>query len=194
MKNRSGFTLIELLIVVAIIGILAAIAVPNFLNAQLKAKVARVRADLQAIDTALNSYMLDNNAFPPMKFPTSGYTYPWNTVPNTLTTPISYISSARIIDPFRSDDQFFTRIQGETAEAYGYNNIRNLTLTSAGFDARDLRAYGEWRLFSAGPDSKLQPFEPYDSSNGLVSCGDVLRTQRSSAGLKLGTTARPLCQ
>ena len=63
----------------------------------------------------------------------------------------------------------------------------------SGFDKRDLRAYGEWRLYSAGPDKGLQPFEPYDGSNGLTSCGDLLRTQRSQGGFKLNTTSRPVC-
>ncbi|RJP35361.1 MAG: prepilin-type N-terminal cleavage/methylation domain-containing protein [Candidatus Omnitrophota bacterium] len=61
---RKGFTLIELLIVVAIIGILAAIAVPNFLNAQTRAKVARCKADLKAIGMALEQYFLDKNDYP----------------------------------------------------------------------------------------------------------------------------------
>ena len=64
--NRAwlGFTLIELLIVVAIIGILAAIAVPNFLNAQMRAKIARVIADQKAVQSALEQYFIDWNSSP----------------------------------------------------------------------------------------------------------------------------------
>ena len=63
MKRREllGFTLIELLIVVAIIGILAAIAVPNFLNAQTRARVARAEADLTNLAKSMDLYLLDNN-------------------------------------------------------------------------------------------------------------------------------------
>lgn len=61
---RKGFTLIELLIVVAIIAILAAIAVPNFLEAQTRAKVSRVKADLRSIATGIESYRIDNNSYP----------------------------------------------------------------------------------------------------------------------------------
>src|SRR5688572_6112143 len=59
-----AFTLIELLIVVAIIAILAAIAVPNFLEAQVRAKVSRVKADIRSMATAIESYAVDNNKYP----------------------------------------------------------------------------------------------------------------------------------
>ncbi|MBN2328245.1 MAG: prepilin-type N-terminal cleavage/methylation domain-containing protein [Candidatus Omnitrophica bacterium] len=61
---RNSFTLIELLIVVAIIGILAAIAMPNFLNAQVRAKVARAVSNMKSVQSALESYYLDIGSYP----------------------------------------------------------------------------------------------------------------------------------
>lgn len=61
---KKGFTLIELLIVVAIIAILAAIAVPNFLEAQVRAKVSRVKNDQRSLATGIESYYVDNNVYP----------------------------------------------------------------------------------------------------------------------------------
>ena len=61
---KKAFTLIELLIVVAIIAILAAIAVPNFLEAQTRSKVSRAKTDMRSLATAIESYMVDNNTYP----------------------------------------------------------------------------------------------------------------------------------
>ena len=64
MKNQKGFTLIELLIVVAIIGIIAAIAIPNLLNAIDRGKQKRTMADLRSMGTAVEEYSIDNNYYP----------------------------------------------------------------------------------------------------------------------------------
>ncbi len=61
MNRQKGFTLIELLIVVAIIGIIAAIAIPNLLNAIDRGKQKRTMADMRSVGTAIESYAVDNN-------------------------------------------------------------------------------------------------------------------------------------
>ena len=64
MRGQKGFTLIELLIVVAIIGIIAAIAIPNLLNAIDRGKQKRTMADIRSLGTAVESYAVDNNFYP----------------------------------------------------------------------------------------------------------------------------------
>lgn len=114
--KHHGFTLIELLIVVAIIAILAAIAVPNFLEAQTRSKVSRARADLRSVATGLESYAVDNNKYPPNlgqdggsnnydpQNLTNGYgsvrTQAWRAINPRITTPIAYMTSIPA-DPFK---------------------------------------------------------------------------------------------
>ena len=101
----KGFTLIELLIVVAIIAILAAIAVPNFLEAQTRSKVSRVKSDQRSLATAAEAYYVDWNAYPPNDNGTTGWA---DSVGGTeleyfvlpLSTPVAYITSALYPDPF----------------------------------------------------------------------------------------------
>lgn len=100
---KKGFTLIELLIVVAIIAILAAIAVPNFLEAQVRSKVSRAKSDIRTMATALESYAVDNNGYPPDITTTDGRTigagWYWY-VSHRLTSPTAYIGTNSLTDPF----------------------------------------------------------------------------------------------
>ena len=64
LKCKKGFTLIELLIVVAIIGILAAIAIPQFAAYRAKAYNAASESDLKNTKTSLESYFADNQCYP----------------------------------------------------------------------------------------------------------------------------------
>ncbi|AXA35129.1 MAG: prepilin-type N-terminal cleavage/methylation domain-containing protein [Candidatus Hydrogenedentota bacterium] len=91
-RRNSAFTLIELLIVVAIIAILAAIAVPNFLEAQTRSKVARCAADMRSLRTALESYAVDNNRYPETDLGTMTISQSGCGMLR-LTTPLAYITS-----------------------------------------------------------------------------------------------------
>ena len=113
LSHKKGFTLIELLIVVAIIAILAAIAIPNFLSAQIRAKVSREKNDERTMATAMESYFVDNNVYP--KDNDAGFdaqlsganvfapgTPEYSNAANgylSLTTPVAYLTSL-LSDPF----------------------------------------------------------------------------------------------
>ena len=64
MKNKKGFTLIELLVVIAIIGLLATLSVVALNNARLKSRDAKRVSDIKQIQTALELYFVDQNAYP----------------------------------------------------------------------------------------------------------------------------------
>lgn len=194
---KRAFTLIELLIVVAIIAILAAIAVPNFLEAQVRAKVSRVKADQRSLGLALECYALDNNG-----------KYPKILLPEFLTTPIAYMSTLPQ-DAFHGDD-----LRQKTRNTFLYVTLQK---PAAGWRAENLyldyyasnwpylsprparipdylgQPVAMWELKSTGPNRNskmtnnpsaslpgyINPGDDfslaYDSTNGTISNGDICR-------------------
>jgi len=160
-----AFTLIELLIVVAIIAILAAIAVPNFVEAQTRAKVSRVSTDMRALSTALESYRLENNGYPldqgtGLINPTGYYGMPKMMGLCPLSTPIGYMSAVPK-DPFIPPQDTFP-------QSYVYFCTGSY-LTYGPYAGRMI-----WQLSSVGPN-KIADFNflRYDPTNGTMSPGDI---------------------
>ena len=201
MKTRfaKGFTLIELLIVVAIIAILAAIAVPNFLEAQTRSKVSRSLADMRSIATALEAYRVDGNDYP---LDSNFYYEPWGRHPKPdpippppalflylLTTPVAYMTSVPS-SPFpnsndTSQPKAFYYDYVATDWIYTQNIFRPFLsqgIAKASFCGWVLASWGPDRHSSNGVYVIYSPriFETisggiYDATNGTISEGDIIR-------------------
>jgi prepilin-type N-terminal cleavage/methylation domain-containing protein len=189
---RPGFTLIELLIVVAIIAILAAIAVPNFLEAQTRAKIGRARADARSIATALEAYRVDALDYPEphtyIPFPDPGSIdtgfLDRTRIPSTLTTPVAYLTALppdvfAAGDPIGDGFHYLLRRERKspldplfTEVMMGEPNARFYILSlgpNVVFDA-------SVRTIVVEQGSGLAwRFAEYDATNGTVSAGDLIR-------------------
>lgn len=220
-SHKAGFTLIELLIVVAIIAILAAIAVPNFLEAQTRAKIARNMADFRTVTTGFEMYRVDHNIYPFdgyfHKNGANGYPTPTeynhNRISKNLTTPVAYLNTCVFPDPFNKNapppyywqyDNYkywlADSIYGTKYQAYKAGGQSPNPVTLAEFKVE----YGDFLLFAVGPDG-VDPgwaeggpehrnfpgvsnlpgslrWVPYDPSNGTISIGNIMWSQKSPKG------------
>ncbi len=189
--RKSGFTLIELLIVVAIIAILAAIAVPNFLEAQTRSKVSRCESELRTMALALESYRVDNNMYPG--------SYVGSPLGNAgAQSTLSHMDRRLLSTPIAYLDQFpydVFHIQANTSgreywiytanydDAGNYNMTypRNSYYTWSQGPDQELNSLA-WETLqrvianeAKGLDANLKGGIRYDPTNGTVSVGDIYR-------------------
>jgi len=177
----AGFTLIELLIVVAIIAILAAIAVPNFLEAQGRSKISRAKADMRTLIVGVEAYRTDNNALPPASLANRRTRITIFQRWAKLTTPIAYVTSV----PF---DPFFAYASREIPALWGgpvyeYFEREHSDLTTPPWGPDPEQIYALYFTKSFGPDRRNNDVRGtqyythvhYDSTNGTVSDGDIIR-------------------
>lgn len=195
MSKKEAFTLIELLIVVAIIAILAAVAIPNFLEAQTRGKIAKAKSEMRNLGVAIEVYQVDHNEYPEHYDTVALYGYLKRL--QRLTTPIAYLSDVPE-DPFSLafpglwvgyNYPYLTSPDRPHPWTYDYANLENLArdfggpayyepmLSSTNANPNVIK----WGLLSLGPDNDWQssftpsiPLTPYDASNGTVSRGDII--------------------
>ncbi|MEQ8822303.1 MAG: prepilin-type N-terminal cleavage/methylation domain-containing protein [Sumerlaeia bacterium] len=196
-SQAKAFTLIELLIVVAIIAILAAIAVPNFLEAQVRSKVSRAKADMRAIATAIESYAVDNNKYHPGTSNVSGtIAFATTTVPGVdqpvgnqvnprierfswITTPVAYITSIPS-DPFAPSINELATDPNKAFPTFTYWDAPFTDNTKVnGFGGQtpedlwrdmpnELPSRNTWSLLSFAPDGDFEPAELFRAGSGQV--------------------------
>lgn len=193
-KRKQAFSLTELLITVLIVSVLAAIAVPNFKNAQVKAEVVKTYAKFRTISYSLFHYQIDQGELPP-----------YNPIPGrsffVLTSPIIYIADQEIWkDPFSAkvmnQDGFLINNPNPFIEYFPFRGVylygfredekKQMLSEPIAADVASKRVNNpEFALFSVGPSSRIGTRtylqnnlyklpNVYAPSNGIYSLGAIV--------------------
>lgn len=181
--NNRAFTLIELLAVVAIIGILTVIAMPNWTQALVRSKIASAKANIHACAEALEAYNIDRNAFPPSRYYclASGENKmrKYYELPMELTTPTAYLNQ-RPLDPFYTFTGASDEAQGQTIKyrSPGYGFFNNMPTEEGiwvphSFPTDD----GDYIFYNNASDENPASASPVQY--GLWSVGPVIREEIS---------------
>jgi type II secretion system protein G len=182
-RSTRGFTLIELLIVIAIILILISIALPNFLEAQVRAKVARAKGEIRSLSTAMQSYFLDFNIYP-CETEADMYSTKWNRNSRGhlwLTSPIKYISDVPA-DPFASMAHTDTQtIGGARIQTYETGGIEP-SIVYHPMGKKCSKCMLTWAMWSKGPSSELQWGQVVSGDNAHMGDGRDIRNYSPTNG------------
>ena len=144
-RNHGGFTLVEIMIVVAIIALLAAIAVPNFLRARKRSQATKMLEDLRILNDAVDQYAIDTNK-------SSGAAFGWPDLQNYVKTGTA-LYSAFAADGTRVNDLFgLPYCTGGVIDQAGGSG--DVNLNRATFDAlSDVADLSFWSPFGVQPGS-----------------------------------------
>lgn len=181
--KRHGFTLIELLIVIAIIAVLALIAIPNFLEAQVRAKVARTISDMRTVATGLESYAVDWTTYPTHSYEhsTNGDTHSTFEITNEDQNMISEVDNIGLTTPVSHLGEM-PRDVFSTGGRHWFGYIAwpgRWILTSYG---PDMDGGTGWNVGDieevldfpkVGGDLNVLRSKTYDPTNGTTSDGDI---------------------